>query len=253
MYGFRFTSLYNPDVLAGDLRDRYDVIVFSDIRAPTIMDGFGVGTVPPRYVGGVGEAGVRELEAFVREGGTLVTINGSSLFAMEALHLPVRNVTADLARDEFSLSGAILELLVDPSHPVMSGLPERAKIMVGNSPVFTTEEGFRGRVLAKYPSQGSPLLSGFLLGEKYVQGYAAALEVEHGKGRVILLGMRPQWRGQPFGTFKILFNAALYSDQVAARTPDNPGFWSPPPEPEEHVTASEPRAGGSSRRGGYGG
>jgi hypothetical protein len=196
-------------------------------------------------------AGVRELETFVREGGTLVTINGSSLFAMEAFHLPVRDVTSDLGRDEFSLSGSILDMRVDPSHPVMSGVPERAKIMIGSSPVFTTEDGFEGRVLAKYPSEGSPLLSGFLLGEEFLQGYAAALEVKHGDGRVILLGMRPQWRGQPFGTFKILFNAALYSQAVANLTPDNSDFWTAPPEPEEEGGEGEGGSGPSGRmRGG---
>ena len=95
-----------------------------------------------------------------------------------------------------------------------------------------TEEGFEGRVLAKYPSEGSPLLSGYLLGEEHLQGYAAALEVLHGEGRVVLLGFRPQWRGQPFGSFKILFNAALYSQEMAARTQDNPDFWTAPKEEE---------------------
>jgi len=240
MYHFDFTSLYNADVLAGDLRDRYDVIVIADMGARTILEGHAVGSVPPRYAGGLGSEGVRELDVFVRDGGTLVTINGSSTFAMEALHLPVRNAVADLERQEFSAGGAIMELLVDPAHPVMSGVPARAKIMVGRSPVFTTEEGFRGRILAKYPSEGSPLLSGYLLGEEHLQGYAAALEVLHGEGRVVLLGLRPQWRGQPFGSFKILFNAALYSQEVAARTPDNPDFWTAPKEeePAEIKTAS---------------
>ena len=240
MYHFDFTSLYNGDVLAGDLRDRYDVIVIADMGARTILEGHAVGSVPPRYAGGLGSEGVRELDVFVRDGGTLVTINGSSTFAMEALHLPVRNAVADLERQEFSAGGAIMELLVDPAHPVMSGVPARAKIMVGRSPVFTTEEGFEGRILAKYPSEGSPLLSGYLLGEEHLQGYAAALEVLHGEGRVVLLGLRPQWRGQPFGSFKILFNAALYSQEVAARTPDNPDFWTAPKEeePAEIKTAS---------------
>ena len=207
--------------------------MIADMRPGGIINGFGKGSVPPRYVGGIGAEGVRELDAFVRGGGTLVTINGSSDFAIQELHLPVRNVIQDVPRDEYFAGGAIVELIVDPSHPVMSGMPERAKVFVGASPVFTTEEGFEGHVLAKYPENGSPLLSGYFLGEEHVQGYAAALEVGQGAGRVILLGLKPQWRGQPFGTFKVLFNAALYSGAVAAQTPDNAGFWEAPEEEEE--------------------
>jgi uncharacterized membrane protein len=233
MYDFDFTNLYNADVRAGELSSRYDVIILADIRARTILEGYASGSVPPRYAGGVGAEGVRELDAFVRGGGTLVTINGSSMFAVEALHLPVRNVVADLPRDEYFAGGAIVELLVDPSHPVMSGMSERSKVMIGGSPVFTVDDDFEGRTLAKYAEDGSPLLSGYFLGEEHVQGYAAALEVKHGQGRVVLLGMRPQWRGQPFGTYKVLFNAALYSGAVAAEAPDSESFWEAPEEAEE--------------------
>ena len=93
-----------------------------------IVDGFAKGSVPPRYEGGIGAAGTRELEAFVRGGGTLVTLNGSSHFAMDEFHLPVRDVVRDLPRDEYFAEGAIVELLVDPSHPVMSGMSERSKV-----------------------------------------------------------------------------------------------------------------------------
>ena len=115
----------------------------------------------------------------------------------------------------------------------MSGMPARSKVVVERSPVFTTEDGFEGAVLAKYPADGSPLLSGYLLGEEHLQGYAAALDVKHGDGHVILLGMRPQWRGQPFGNFRIIFNAALYGAAVAATAPANPDFWEAPEEEEE--------------------
>jgi len=242
VYDFAVQSLRNADVRAGDLRSRYDVIVLADMSPRTILEGYAKGSVPPRYAGGLGEEGTRELEAFVRAGGTLVTLNGSSHYAMDRFHLPVRDVVRDVERDEYFAGGAIVELLTDPSHPVMSGMPERAKVFVGSSPVFTTEESFRGRALAKYGDAGSPLLSGYFLGEELVHGYAAALEVEHGDGRVVLLGMRPQWRGQPFGTFKVLFNAALYSDAVASMTPDNPGFWT---APEEDEGTDEPSGDGS--------
>jgi hypothetical protein len=233
MYGLPFTSLRAADVRAGELADRYDVIVIADMGANQILEGFEPGSVPPRYAGGIGEEGVRELDAFVRGGGTLVTINGSSRFAIDRLHLPVRDVTEDLERDQFFASGAIVELVVDASQPVMSGMRERSKVFVGRSPAFTTEEGFEGHVLAKYPERGSPLLSGYFLGEEFVQGYAAAVDVSYGEGHVVLLGLKPQWRGQPFGTFKVLFNAALYTRAVAAAAPDNEAFWTRPAEPSD--------------------
>ncbi len=75
----------------------------------------------------------------------------------------------------------------------------------------STLEGFKGTVLAKYAETGSPLLSGYLIGEKYLTGKAAALDVELDQGHVVLLGFRPEWRAQSFGTFRVVFNAALFS------------------------------------------
>jgi hypothetical protein len=174
---------------------------------------------------------VRALDEFVRDGGTLVCLNNSSEFAIEQLHLPVENVVANIPRDEYFVSGSILEILTDPSHPVMAGMPDRAPVFVGYSPVFTTLEGFEGSALAKYQESGSPLLSGYLLGEEHMNGYAAALDVSHGDGHVILLGFRPQWRGQPFGTFKVLFNALLYGGSASEAGYDNVEFWSAPEKP----------------------
>ena len=239
-FGFDFASLRNADVLAGGLRDRYDVIVIADMSAGQILNGFARGSVPARYEGGIGAQGVRELDEFVRSGGTLVTLNGASSFAIDELHLPVRNVVLGVPREEYFQSGSIVEMTVDPSHPVMTGMPARARVVVGQSPVFTTEDGFEGAILARYEEGRSPLVSGYLLGEEYIAGYASAVDVHHGDGHVILLGMRPQWRGQPFDNFRILFNAALYSAEVAAAAPSNPDFWS---APDDESDADEVESG----------
>jgi hypothetical protein len=237
-YDFAFESVYNAGMIAGGLADRFDVIIIPDMRARRILDGYPKGSISAQYSGGLGREGVRNLDRFVREGGTLVTLNGSSLFAIDELHLPVENVVADLDRSDFFLGGSIVEMTVDSSHPVMTGMPERAKVLVARSPVFSLGEDFEGSVLAKYSRDGSPLLSGYLLGEEHLQGYATAVDVRHGDGHVVLLGMRPQWRAQPFGTFRILFNAALYGAELAALAPENADFWSPPPV-EAEVEHSE--------------
>jgi hypothetical protein len=41
----------------------------------------------------------------------------------------------------------------------------------------------------------------------------------------VLLGFRPQWRGQPFGTFRTVFNAALFSQDAATTAAGTAGFW----------------------------
>ncbi|KYG82796.1 M14 family metallopeptidase [Roseivirga echinicomitans] len=227
-YGFEFTNIGNTDFQMGDLEDRFDVILLASERSSTFTNGFREGTVPPEYAGGLGDSGIRAMNEFVNAGGTLVCMNQSSLFAIDALHLPVKNVTAGINRKDFFAGSSILGVTIDTSHPVMAGMPAQANIFVSNSPTFAPTEGFEGQVLAKYQSQDSPLRSGYLLGEKFIQGYAASLDVKKGKGHVILHGFSPQWRGQTMGTYRVLFNSILYSGDVAQNQKLNPGFWEAP-------------------------
>ena len=230
-YEFQFKNIRNSEFRAGALRDRYDVIILPAERPSSLLDGYSVGTIPSEFSGGIGKIGIRALEVFVRDGGTLVALNQASDLMIEELHLPVQNVVKDLSRQEFFSSGSIFEVEVDTTHPVMAGMPKQGKIFFDRSPVFSTQVGFEGSALMKYRSSGSPLLSGYLLGEEHLQGYAAALDVEYGAGRILLLGLRPQWRGQPFGTFKILFNSILFAEDLASSSSGDRDFWRTPQEP----------------------
>jgi len=206
-YGFEFASINTPDI-TGNLRDKFDVIVVGDERRGMLPAG-GFGRPAATTPSAEDDARVKSLETFVRSGGTLVAMSGSAVAAIDQLKLPVRNVLNGVNRQQFFAGGSVMRVTTDPSQPVMAGMPKDADIFVFGSPAFETTAGFDGAVLATYPSDGSPLRSGYLLGEKYLQGKAAALDVRLGDGHVILLGFRPQWRGQPFGTFRVLFNSIL--------------------------------------------
>jgi len=215
-YGFEPTVL-RPEDFHAPLSNKVDVVILADdVRLPTEgTTGRGRGggrAVRPEYADVVTAADLERFEQFIRDGGTLVCLGGASTFAIGQFKLPVRNVAAGLRPEEFFLRGSIVEVTADVGHPVMAGMPERAALFVDGGPVFEPQEGFVGRVLAKYADSGSPLLSGFLIGESYLHGKAAALDVQLGNGHVVLFGFRPQWRGQSFGTVRALFNAALFTE-----------------------------------------
>ncbi len=227
-YRFRYATVTNADLRAGDLGRRFDVIIVASDEPQGLLEGYAKGAVPPRYEGGIGIEGVRELDQFVQQGGTIVCFNRSSDFAIEQFHLPVKNLVAKVERKDFFASGSILEVTTDTTHPVMAGMPARARVFFDDSPVFAPEAGFEGAVLARYQGDGTPLASGYLLGAEKLRGYAAAVDVKHGRGHVVLLGFRPQWRGQTWGTFRIVFNAALFGREAATEAKGAPGFWTAP-------------------------
>jgi hypothetical protein len=211
-YGFEYVTL-RPADFHSQLGSKVDVVLMPDGTRLTAAGGRGGGrggrAVRPEYADTLSEEDLAAFQAFIRGGGTLVCINSASAFAIQQFKLPVTNSSAGLRSEEFFLRGSLVEALVDVSHPVMAGMPEKAAIFADGSPVFDPQEGFKGTVLARYAETGSPLLSGYLIGEKYLQGKAAALDVQLESGHVVLLGFRPEWRGQPFGTFRVLFNAVL--------------------------------------------
>jgi Zinc carboxypeptidase len=154
---------------------------------------------------------VKAIDEFVRAGGTLVCFNRSSMPVVDQLHLPVKNAVAGIGRAQFFTGISLLNVQVDRAQRVMSGMPDQAAVFYDGGPVFETLEGFNGTVLARYAETGQLLASGYLLGDTYLRGKAAALDVPLGDGHVVLLGFRPQWRGQPFGSFRVIFNAAVYA------------------------------------------
>jgi ribosomal protein S18 acetylase RimI-like enzyme len=215
-FHFPFTLVRNADIQNGHLGEHYDVIVIAEMGTRQILDGMAPGSVPGQYAGGIGETGAQALRDFVTQGGTLVTLGNATLFAMDQFSLALTNVVQGVPQNQFFCSGSLLRVeLKDANHPLVAGLPATPAIMFERNPVFDTKPGFRGRVLASYVKDRSPLLSGFLLGADRIEGKAAALDADYGKGHIVMLAFRPQWRGQSHGTYKFLFNALYYNSSMA--------------------------------------
>ncbi len=210
-----YRSLQDDEVRAGNLRAKYDSIVIPDQSPRSILEGYRKGSMPEELTGGLGKEGVKALREFVEQGGTLITFNEASNFAIEQLNLPVRDVTADLKRTEFYCPGSILRTVLDTAHPLAKGMSRESVAWVEDSPVFEVKSDplalVRVKIIARYPDSATPLLSGWLLGGEKLRGKAALVEAGLGEGRVYLFGFRPQYRAQTLATYPLIFNA------VAAR------------------------------------
>ncbi|WP_336961713.1 M14 metallopeptidase family protein [Sphingobium aquiterrae] len=232
-YAFAPKSLYNADIKGG-LAGKYDTIVIPDLNAPgkarpgdiapasdtvsaykgplaSLMDGFSPSQMPAPYAGGIGKDGAEKLKAFVSGGGTLVALNNASDAVIDLFDLPVTNILKDVKSDQFFCSGALLAVDLKPGTSVAAGMPGNPIVMFERGPAFAPKPGFKGEVLASYAASGNPLRSGVLLHPEMIQGKAAAIEVDYGKGKIYLYGFKPQWRAQSHGTYKLLFNT-LYPD-----------------------------------------
>jgi len=193
---------------------KYYVMLIPDLSARNLLEGYRSGAMPPELTGGLGEQGVKTLRDFVEQGGTIVFLNRASNFAIEQFKLPLRNVVAGLPRTEFYVPGSILRIELDTTHPVASGMPKETIAWAEDSPVFEVTNDPNAsvpasnvHVIASYPVDKDPLLSGWLLGGDLIKGKAALVEVTMGKGRVILFGFRPQYRAQSLATYPLFFNA----------------------------------------------
>jgi hypothetical protein len=204
-FGFPKTKVTNADIKAGNLRQKFDSIVIPDQSRQTIVQGYRNGQMPPEYTGGLGEKGAAALKEFAEQGGTLIFLNHASEYAPE-LGISVRNVLQGVESKDFYSPGSLLNVKLDPKSPLAYGMPGDITLWSEGSPGWDAPEG---QVVARYPQKGV-LASGWLLGEKYLAGKAALLDIPMGSGHVILFGMRPQYRGQSYQNFKLLFNALVY-------------------------------------------
>jgi hypothetical protein len=230
-FEFPYTVVYPPDLDAGALRDRFDVLVFNGAgipppsadaggpganAGPRTRDPAGApGTADDPYAarrGRMTASTMRAVQAFVRAGGTVIVIGRAAANAARQFDLPVADRIASLPRGLFYVPGSILRVAVDPTAPLAHGADAHADVYYDNDPVFSIVNAPRDTIdrVAWFDSS-TPLRSGWAWGASRLEGAAAIVSARVGAGRVILFGPEILFRAQSWGTFKLFFNALLLS------------------------------------------
>jgi hypothetical protein len=215
-YEFPLDTLHDADIKSGDLSD-YDVIIMPDQSPERIIKGHEPGTMPSEYVGGLGVEGVAALKGYVEGGGTVIALDAASDLAIEQFGLPVENAVSDVPSSDFFIPGSLVGLEVDKGHALAYGMQQEGAAFFVRSRAFDVVQPARAgeqqapeqpvEVVARYATHDL-LKSGWALGEdRHLAGKAAIVRARLGQGDVTLIGFRAQFRGQPGGTFKFLFNA----------------------------------------------
>ncbi len=237
-YAFDADTLHDADIQTRDL-SQYHALILPHQSASGILTGYTPGTMPEEYTGGLGLEGAVALKRYVEQGGTLVALDGASDFAIDQFGLPVENVVRNTSSRQFFIPGSLIRMDVETTHPLAYGMePEAAASFVRSRAFKTVRRSRKGEggsmdiatappppidIVARY-AKDDILMSGWALGEEdYIGGMAAMMRVQVGQGDVVLFGFRPQFRGQPRGTYKLFFNtlqAATLDALPASATED---------------------------------
>jgi len=231
-YHYNATVIYPQDIDAGDLKSKYDVIVFVGGAIPALPGpgvtgrgggGFGAPNpqdVPEEFKKQTGrvtaDKSIPQLKKFLEDGGKIVTIGSSTNLAYH-LQLPVRNAMVEIVNgtekrlpdEKYYVPGSVLKVEVDNKQQANWGMEHEADVYFDNSPVFklTGDAIASGKIKPlMWFNSATPLRSGWAWGQAYLQDGVTAFEANIGKGKLYAFGPEIAFRAQTHGTFKLLFN-----------------------------------------------
>ena len=235
-FEFPFQVVLAADLNKDGLRDRFDVLILVDgaygarggpeggERNEEVAPPAGnerPANEPPATArpGQNATVGLPPLKKFLEAGGTVLAIGGSTRIARD-LGLPVANHLVEageggqerpLPPEKFYVPSSVLRIRVDPTDPLAWGLGDQADVMFSASPTFRLAADAESKGLRRvgWFDTKSPLRSGWAWGQERLEGGVAIIDARVGKGHLALFGPQVLFRGQPHGTFKLVFNGIV--------------------------------------------
>lgn len=221
-FDFEYTTVKDEEVKAG-LED-FDVLILPSDDTALITGekveehyekkykgAFAPPVLPDEYKSGIGEEGVKKINEFVENGGTVIALYESAGFATEKLGIAVRNPLKDMEPKKFHCPGSTIWVDIDNKHPLGYGMPEKGLILLRGNHAYAVKGNHNNdhyKVVVSYPEENM-MQSGWLIGEEHLARKAAMLEAKKKDGKVILYGFQPQNRALTDAAFKLFFNALV--------------------------------------------
>jgi hypothetical protein len=193
-FEFPFQVVTTAELDEGNLRDRFDVVIFPD--------------------GATTSSTATELRKFLNAGGTVLAVGSATVLA-DTLGLPIENQLrvngVKLTSQKYYIPTSILRAKVNPADPLAWGMGDDVDVTFANSPTFRLPEEANKKGLRRvaWYDTKTPLRSGWAWGQHYLESGAAIVEAAVGRGKLVLYGPQITFRAQPHGTFKFLFNGIL--------------------------------------------
>ena len=232
-YHFPFTVVFAKEIDAGNLKSKYDVILFVGGAIPAYRAEAGSNAmggyegrepnekeIPEMYHAQLGRItatkSIPALKEFTEAGGTIITVGSSANLAYH-FKLPIRNALVEMVNgkeralpgEKFYIPGSVMQVAVNNDHKANWGMKPTADVYFSASPVFNLlpNATATGEVtpLAWYATDKT-LRSGWAFGQSYLQQTVAAFEAKVGKGKLMVYGPEITFRGQTHSTYKMLFN-----------------------------------------------
>lgn len=271
--GIEYELINKDDLRAGALGDRFDVMLVpnqGDMDLKGIVHGIDPKWGPMPYTttaqypshgiidssdditGGMGFAGLAQLQDFVEAGGLLIGLGSGGLLASEG------GITRDVQTHNpgGSPGSHVTTKVLRPEHPLAWGYAETDWVFRGNLPLYGVRDWDCGRAIMQFgtktwadvererdqaadiatpasladntkapelddepaaaPAKAALVRSGIVKDNDTLDHRPALLDVPVGAGRVVLFGWNPMHRHQNEHDFGFVANALLFFDDFPA-------------------------------------
>ena len=192
------------------------------------LDEFTVVVIPAAYGlgGSLGESGTDAIKAWVRSGGTLITLDAATEWLASEDGLARLGTRVDTVRADgepgaplpASVPGAILRAVADTLSPLLAGVNQReVPVMLFGSRVYEAPADVRpGEVVMRYAGEERLKLAGYLWPEvpARVAGTPYLWTERLGSGRLIAFTGDPNFRAMWRGLLPVFANAVFLGPTI---------------------------------------